>query len=91
MGFNWFVLVPVSILNVILTSLILKLMQVASIAPTDLANSSLLAILPLTIVMLLKDVIIAFFIFNRVALVGREVRQEAVRVEEELLATAAGD
>lgn len=91
MGFNWFFLVPLSILNVVLTALFLKVMQVTGVAPTDFANSSLMGVLPLTVVMLLKDVIISMFIFNRVAIAGREVRQEAQRVEDDLLATAAGD
>lgn len=91
MGFNWFFLVPLSIVNVLLTALLLKVMQVVGVAPTDLANSSLLGVLPLTIVLLAKDILIGFFIFNRVVVAGREVRQEAQRVEEDLLATAAGD
>jgi NADH-quinone oxidoreductase subunit H len=91
MGFNWFFLVPVSIVNVLLTALLLKVMQVAGVAPTDFASSSFLGILPLAIVMFLKDTIFIFLILNRVTLAGRELRQEVRRVEEDLLATAAGD
>ncbi|MEM9954409.1 MAG: NADH-quinone oxidoreductase subunit NuoH [Chloroflexota bacterium] len=91
MGFNWFFLVPVSILNVILTALILKLMQLAGWAPTDMANSSLIGMLPITIVLLAKDVIMIVMIMGRVALEGREARAAEQRLNDDLLVTAAGD
>jgi NADH-quinone oxidoreductase subunit H len=91
MGFNWFFLVPVSILNVILTALILKLMQVAGWAPTDFANSSLAGVLPITIVLFAKDVITIVWIMGRVALEGREARVAEQKLNEDLLVTAAGD
>ncbi len=91
MGFNWFFLVPVSILNVILTALVLKIMQVAGWAPTDFANSSLSGVLPVTIVLFAKDVIMIIWIMGRVALEGREARVAEQKLNEELLVTAAGD
>jgi NADH-quinone oxidoreductase subunit H len=91
MGFNWFFLVPVSIVNIIVTSLILKLMQVWGLAPTVMAESSLMAMLPLTIVMLLKDVLIIGFILGRLGREGRRARIEASHAEEALAAAAAGD
>ncbi|MEO1644927.1 MAG: NADH-quinone oxidoreductase subunit NuoH [Chloroflexota bacterium] len=93
MAFNWFFLVPVSIVNVLLTALIVKVMQVSGMAPTDLATSSLMGVLPMTIVLFLKDVAMIIAIMGRVANVGRQARQDdqanQQRVQE--LATAAGD
>jgi len=91
MGFNWFFLVPVSIINVILTSLILKLMQVSGFAPTNFATSNLGEMLPLTIVMLLKDVVIIAFILGRLGQEGRRARIEEQRANEALTAAAVGD
>ena len=91
MGFNWFFLVPVSILNGILTALLLKLMQVAGFAPTDFANSTLMDVLPITVVLLAKDIIMIVVIMGRVALEGRQARTVEQTMNEDLLATAAGD
>jgi NADH-quinone oxidoreductase subunit H len=91
MGFNWFFLVPISILNLIVTSLILKVMQVWGIAPTVMAESSLLGMLPLTIVMLIKDVVIIGVILGRLGQEGRKARMEAAHAEESLAVAAAGD
>lgn len=91
MGFNWFFLVPVSILNVILTALFLKVMQVVGWAPVDFANSSLVEILPVTVVLFLKDIIMIVWIMGRVTLEGREARAAEQQLDEELLVTAAGD
>lgn len=90
MGFNWFFLVPISILNVILTAFILKIMQIAGIAPTDLASASLLSVLPMTVVLFAKDVMMIAVILGRVALEGRQARA-ADQQAQELLVTAAGD
>lgn len=91
MGFNWFFLVPISILNVILTALVLKVMQVAGWAPTDFANSSLVEVLPVTIILFAKDVIMIVWIMGRVTLEGREARIAEQNLNEDLLVTAAGD
>jgi NADH-quinone oxidoreductase subunit H len=91
MGFNWFFLVPLSIINVILTSLFLKLMQVSGFAPTNFATSNLGEMLPLTIVMLLKDVVIIAFILGRLGQEGRRARIEEQRANEALTAAAVGD
>lgn len=91
MGFNWFFLVPISILNVVLTALILKVMQIAGWAPTDFASSSLDGVLPVTIILFAKDVIMIVVIMGRVALEGREARVAEQKMNEDLLVTAAGD
>jgi len=91
MRFNWFFLVPVSILNVILTALVLKLLQVWGIAPVNLAESSLLGVLPMTVILLLKDILMILFILGRISQEGRRARLDAERAHEQLLTAAAGD
>jgi hypothetical protein len=95
MNFNWFFLVPVSIVNVLLTALIVKLMQELPIgwlvAPRDFAEASLATVLPVTIVLLLKDILMIIFIMTRVAKEGREARQTEQSMDSDLLASAAGD
>jgi NADH-quinone oxidoreductase subunit H len=91
MRFNWFFLVPVSILNVILTALVLKLLQVWGIAPVNLAESSLVGVLPMTVILLLKDILMILFILGRISQEGRRARLDAQRAHEQLLTAAAGD
>ncbi len=92
MQFNWFFLVPISIINVLLTALILKVMQELGMAPVNFAESSLGGVLPVTLALLLKDIIIIGAILGRVGAEGRQARQAQARAEEELLAAgAAGD
>jgi len=90
MRFNWFFLVPVSIANLLLTALILKIMQVFG-APTDLANTSLTGVLPLTIVLLLKDLALMSWIFARLGAEERKAQIETISGEETFAAQAAGD
>lgn len=90
MAFNWFFLVPVSIVNVLATALVVKVMQVAGIAPTVLAESSLLGILPLTIALLLKDAVIIGLILQRVTAEGRRSRM-ATDANQQALHAAVGD
>jgi NADH-quinone oxidoreductase subunit H len=91
MRFNWFFLVPVSIVNVILTSLFLKVMQEVEFAPTNFATSSLAEMLPVTIVMLLKEVVIISIILWMLREEGRRARIEEQRANEALTAAAVGD
>lgn len=91
MRFNWFFLVPVSILNLILTALVLKLMQVWGLAPVNLAESSLMGVLPMTVIMLLKDVLMILFIMGRIGQEGRRARLDAQQAHEQLIGAAAGD
>lgn len=91
MNFNWFFLVPVSIVNVLLTALLVKVAQVAGFAPTVLAESSFIGMLPVTIILLAKDVLMIMFVMTRVAKEGRTARQAEERMNSDLLASAAGD
>jgi len=89
MQFNWFFLVPVSIINVLATAFIVKVMQEMGLAPVNFAESSLGGVLPVTLVLLLKDIIIIAAILTRVGAEGRQARLARSRAEEELIAVSA--
>jgi NADH-quinone oxidoreductase subunit H len=91
MNFNWFFLVPVSIVNVLLTAFLVKVLQAYNFAPTDLANSSLSGVFIMTLVLLVKDIFMIVYVMNRVSQEGRQARQAEARMETDLLASAAGD
>lgn len=90
MRFNWFFLVPVSIVNLLVTALILKICQELGIAPIDFRGATIGEMLPLTVIMLAANVAMIAVILNRVRLVGREARL-AGRTGEVVTASAAGD
>lgn len=90
MRFNWFFLVPVSIVNLLVTALILKICQELGIAPIDFRGASIGEMLPLTVIMLAANVAMIAVILNRVRLVGREARL-AGRTGEVVTVSAAGD
>ncbi|MGB1286561.1 MAG: complex I subunit 1/NuoH family protein, partial [Aggregatilineales bacterium] len=77
MAFNWFFLVPVSILNVLITAFLLKFMQWLEIAPTDFANSSLGEMLPVTVVLFVANLALAVWVMGRVRTVGIEERTQS--------------
>jgi NADH-quinone oxidoreductase subunit H len=91
MNFNWFFLVPVSIVNVLLTAFLVKVLQAYNLAPTDLATSSLSGVFLMTVVLLVKDIFMIVYVMNRVSQEGRQARQAEARLETDLLASAAGD
>jgi NADH-quinone oxidoreductase subunit H len=91
MNFNWFFLVPLSIVNVLLTALILKVMQEAGIAPVNFAESSLGALLPLTIVLFLKDAILSLAIFQRLGAEEKKKNQPGTQSDELPAVAGAGD
>jgi NADH-quinone oxidoreductase subunit H len=91
MNFNWFFLVPVSIVNVLLTAFLVKILQVVNLAPTDLATSSLSGVFLMTVVLFLKDILMIVYIMNEVTKQGREARVVDTPAESDLLASAAGD
>jgi len=55
MWFNWFVLVPISIGNVITIAVLVKIMQLIGLAPRNLIGADFGAMLPLTVVLLLAN------------------------------------
>jgi hypothetical protein len=91
MSFNWFFLVPLSIVNVLLTALILKVMQEAGVAPVNFAESSLGAVLPVTIVLFLKDVILSVAIFQRLGAEEKKKNEASTQADELPAVVGAGD
>lgn len=90
MKFNWFFLVPVSILNLLVTAFILKVGQELGFAPTDFSTASFGEMLPITIVLFLSNVAIIVGIMGRVRDMGRTERL-AQQSREVVTASAAGD
>ena len=84
MAFNWKFLVPISIINVIVMSFLLKILQLTGVAVPLNEATTFVEALPMTIVLLLGNVVIVAFVLNRLRGVGREARLG----EESRLATA---
>lgn len=76
MSFNWKVLVPISILNVVVMALLIKIVQVAGIAPAP-GETDFLAHLPMTVVLLLGNVGIGAGVVTVLRNAGRRDRMEA--------------
>lgn len=78
MAFNWKFLVPVSIVNVVVVSFLLKLLQEIGLVP-DLSQPGITfgAMLPMTIVLLLANLGMAAVILNLVRGAGRRERLSA--------------
>lgn len=80
MNFNWFFLVPVSIINLLVTALLVMLLKTAGLVPVDaagnmqLAGASLGQMLPLTVVLLVANVLMIMPILERWRRVGRTQR-----------------
>jgi NADH-quinone oxidoreductase subunit H len=80
MNFNWFFLVPASIVMVLVTALLVMLMKQFGLVPLDAAGNMQLAgasigdMLPLTIVMLIANSLMIAPILNRWRNVGRSAR-----------------
>jgi NADH-quinone oxidoreductase subunit H len=92
MKFNWFFLVPISILNVVVMAFLLKVMQEAGIAPTNFAGASFVDMIPTTIVLFLGNVAIIMGILGRLRTQGRQLRRDADSAQQDLVAAgAAGD
>jgi len=98
MSFNWFFLVPVSILNLLVTALLVMVMKEIGWVPLDVAGNmalqlgTTLELLPMTVVLFASNVLIMLPIFNRLRRIGREQREAAeVRSRQRLALTPAGD
>lgn len=93
MKFNWFFLVPVSVLLVVVTAIVIMVMRQLGLVPVDelgnmqLAGATLGEALPLTIALFIANLLIMMPILNRLRATGREERQ---RVERSVVA-AVGD
>ena len=77
MAFNWKFLVPLSIANLILISLALKVMQELGIAPRDLLSASFGDLLPATAILLVINGAMILYLLGIMRKRGREARRES--------------
>ncbi len=83
MNFNWKFLVPISVANLVITSLLLKISQVAGFAVDLTTNASFTAALPMTLLLLGGNIAL---ILGVIAIYGFNIRRD--RVQEEAQAEA---
>lgn len=96
MGFNWKFLVPLSIANVLMTAFLLKVMQVLNLAPVLNQSTTLVSVLPMTVVLLLGNLALVAFVVGWLGRQGRAARlqmadDEQDELEEMAPAGAHGD
>ncbi len=91
MNFNWKFLVPISVINILMMSFLLRVIQELGLAPDD--AYSFVDNIPQTIIMLLGNLLLIAGIFAVVRNRGRQerVEEEARRAEYGLAPTPAGD
>ena len=83
MNFNWKFLGPISVANLVITSLLLKISQVAGFAVDLTTNASFTAALPMTLLLLGGNIAL---ILGVIAIYGFNIRRD--RVQEEAQAEA---
>lgn len=83
MAFNWKFLVPLSIVNVLVTALLLKIVQEVGLAPAPDQATDLVANLPQTVVLLLGNVAMIAGVLSLLRNAGRRERI-AEQVQEEI-------
>ncbi|MAU08944.1 MAG: NADH-quinone oxidoreductase subunit NuoH [Anaerolineaceae bacterium] len=96
MKFNWFFLVPLSIVNVLILAFLVMVLKEIGWVPVDetgamaLAQAGFIELLPMTIVLFISNVLICVPIVNRLRRMGVEQRaaREQLRTQR---AMAAGD
>lgn len=96
MKFNWFFLVPLSIVNVLVLAFLVMVLKEIGWVPVDetgamaLAQAGFIELLPMTIVLFISNVLICVPIVNRLRRMGAEQRaaREQLRTQR---AMAAGD
>lgn len=97
MNFNWFFLVPVSILVVLVTAGLVMVMKMLGLVPLDAAGNMQLAgatfgqMLPLTVVMLIANSLMIAPILNRWRNIGREARASNPLPASRIVSPAVGD
>lgn len=89
MNFNWKVLVPVSIANLVVVAFLWKIMQFVGLAPTVGLNTSFVANLPAAIVMLLVNGALAVVVLQRFRNIGRRTTQATPGVVTDELAASS--
>ncbi len=88
MAFNWKFLVPVSIINVLMTAFLLQVVRALGLAPSAAQATDFVANLPQTAILLLGNLVVVGIVLNRIRNTGRRQRLEdearrAVAVEHE--------
>jgi len=92
MAINWKFLVPLSIVNLLVTAFLLKLVQEAGIAPSADEATDFAANIPQTVVLLVGNILIIGAVMTMFRNQLRaERRAEYGLVEDELIPAAAGD
>ena len=82
MSFNWKFLVPVSIGNVLMVAFLLQVVKALGLNPTPDQANDVLAHLPMTIILLLGNLVIVGLILGRIREFGKEQRlSDEVRFE----------
>jgi len=77
MAFNWKFLVPLSIVNLIVVSFALKLLQELGWAPRDLLTASFGDLLPTTVILLIINGVMILYLLGILRERGREARRES--------------
>ena len=77
MSFNWKFLVPLSIANVVLISLILKVMQELGWAPRQLIGAGFVELLPTTVALLIVNGAMTVYLLGILRRRGQEARRDA--------------
>jgi len=75
MSFNWKFLVPVSIVNLILVSAALKVLQEIGWAPRELIGASFVELLPMTLFMVVINGALILYLLDILRRQGRELRR----------------
>jgi len=91
MAFNWKVLVPLSIANIVVLSAVLKILQELGLAPRDFIAASVLDVLPTTLMMLLVNLIAIVWLLGILRKQGREARRQSQASQGALAQAGAGD
>ena len=89
MAFNWKFLVPLSIVNLIALSAVLKILQELGMAPRDLIGAGFIELLPTTIIFLLINLAMVLYLLGMLRRRGREFRRESA-AEQGAFAHASG-
>ena len=89
MAFNWKFLVPLSIVNVIVISLALKVMQELGWAPRAFVGASFGELLPMTIILVIINGVMILYLLGIFRKRGQEARRESQSAQATLAQAAA--
>ena len=89
MAFNWKFLVPLSIVNLIVVSFVLKLLQELELAPRDILSASFGDLLPTTVILLLFNGAMILYLLGILRKRGREARRESRQARADFAQTAS--